>query len=43
MGVYYQYLRGMEKNNPPLYIYEDGSEGPKEAKELIEKDGRHWL
>ena len=36
-------LEGWKKNNPPLYIYEDGSEGPKEAKELIEKDGRHWL
>jgi glucose-6-phosphate 1-dehydrogenase len=36
-------LKGWEKSNPPLYIYDDGTEGPKEAKELIEKDGRHWL
>lgn len=36
-------LDGWQKNSPPLYIYEDESEGPKEAKELIEKDGRHWL
>jgi len=36
-------LQGWEKSVPPLYIYDDGTDGPKEAKELIEKDGRHWL
>lgn len=36
-------LAGWKKTNPPLHTYEDGSSGPKEAQELIEKDGRHWL
>jgi len=36
-------LNGWQVFDPPLYIYEDGSNGPKEAYELIEKDGKHWL
>ena len=36
-------LKGWEKHNPPLYIYEDNSKGPKEADDLIERDGRKWL
>lgn len=36
-------LHGWEKENPPLYKYKDNSEGPKEANELIERDGRKWL
>jgi len=29
-------------NPPPLYPYASGSWGPKEAEELIERDGRSW-
>jgi glucose-6-phosphate 1-dehydrogenase len=36
-------LEVWEQNNPPLYMYQDGSWGPKEATELIERDGRHWI
>jgi len=36
-------LNGWKEFNPPLYIYNDNSRGPKEADELIERDGRHWL
>jgi len=36
-------LQGWQENNPPLFEYEDGTWGPKEAQDLIEKDGRHWL
>ncbi len=36
-------LQGWEEHNPKLYSYEDNSQGPKEADELIEKDGRKWL
>lgn len=36
-------LRGWDKYNPPLFRYPDNSQGPKEALELIEKDGRKWL
>lgn len=31
------------KNLVPLYTYKTGGWGPKEADELIEKDGRKWL
>ncbi len=31
------------KNSIPLTIYKPGGWGPKEADELIEKDGRRWL
>lgn len=31
------------KDRPKPFIYEPGSWGPKEADQLIEKDGRHWL
>ncbi|HVZ58157.1 MAG TPA: glucose-6-phosphate dehydrogenase [Patescibacteria group bacterium] len=36
-------LQGWEKAEPQVFSYADGSWGPKEAQELIEKDGRHWL
>lgn len=36
-------LKGWEKSEPDVVLYEDGSWGPKQATELIEKDGRHWL
>ena len=38
-------LRGWEstKQNSSMPIYEEGTWGPKEAKQLIEKDGRKWL
>ena len=36
-------LKGWEEYNPPLYSYDDESEGPEEATALIEKDGRKWL
>jgi glucose-6-phosphate 1-dehydrogenase len=27
---------------PPLYTYKAGTWGPKEADELVERDGREW-
>ncbi len=36
-------LDGWEQFHPPLLVYDDESWGPKEADELIEKDGRKWL
>lgn len=36
-------LDGWEKFKSPLYQYEQGTSGPKEAEELIEKDGRKWI
>lgn len=36
-------LKGWEEKNPPLYVYNDNTSGPKEADDLIEKDGRKWL
>jgi len=31
-------------SNPiPLYKYQEGSLGPKEAHQLIEKDGKAWI
>lgn len=36
-------LHAWNEKNPPLYVYEDNSPGPKEAKDLIEKDNRKWL
>lgn len=34
---------GSARDGSRLYIYEDNSKGPKEAEQLIEKDGRKWL
>lgn len=36
-------LKGWEKFSQPLLVYKDGTDGPDQAGELIEKDGRHWL
>lgn len=36
-------LKGWEQYEQPLYAYDDDSEGPQEANDLIEKDGRRWL
>jgi glucose-6-phosphate 1-dehydrogenase len=36
-------LDGWKTNNPPIYPYEAGSWGPKEADAMIQKDGRHWF
>ncbi len=36
-------LEGWKNFNPPLYSYDDETNGPQEAKELIERDGRRWL
>ena len=36
-------LKRWEKEGGKVPIYEDSSWGPKEAKELIEKDGKKWL
>ncbi len=36
-------LQGFEKEGVPLYSYKQGSWGPKEATDLIEKDGRKWI
>lgn len=36
-------LQGWEEFNAPLFIYEKGKNGPKEAEELIERDGRKWI
>lgn len=36
-------LRGWEKQQAKPIVYKDGSWGPKEAFDLIEKDGRKWL
>ena len=36
-------LKGWESQGSKLQIYEQGSWGPKEANELIERDGRKWL
>lgn len=36
-------LQGWEKNKAPVVSYPKGSWGPKEAQELIEKDGRKWI
>ena len=36
-------LKGWKSQDSKLQIYEQGSWGPKEADELIEKDGRKWL
>ncbi|HUD44732.1 MAG TPA: glucose-6-phosphate dehydrogenase [Patescibacteria group bacterium] len=36
-------LDGWKDAAVPLYLYKDGSKGPKEADELIEKDGRKWI
>ncbi len=36
-------LHGWEKNASPVYTYKPGGWGPKEAFDLIEKDGRKWI
>ncbi len=36
-------LKGWENPEVPIYSYEKGSWGPKEADNLLEKDGRKWL
>lgn len=36
-------LKGWENQESELRTYEEGTWGPKEAQELIEKDGRKWL
>lgn len=36
-------LKGFENKNSELFIYEDDSLGPKEAYDLIERDGRKWI
>ncbi len=36
-------LKGWERSKVPLYSYKDNSTGPKQANDLIEKDGRKWL
>ena len=36
-------LEGWEKFHPGLFAYKPGTWGPKEAQELIEKDGRKWI
>ncbi|MEK9178282.1 MAG: glucose-6-phosphate dehydrogenase, partial [Patescibacteria group bacterium] len=36
-------LRGWENKKAHLFEYDKGSWGPKEASDLIEKDGRKWL
>jgi glucose-6-phosphate 1-dehydrogenase len=35
-------LEGWEADDAPVPIYEPGSDGPREAAELIERDGRRW-
>ncbi|MFA5932891.1 MAG: glucose-6-phosphate dehydrogenase [Microgenomates group bacterium] len=39
----WKYIDQMNKKLPKLNSYKPGSWGPKEADELIEKDGRKWL
>jgi glucose-6-phosphate 1-dehydrogenase len=36
-------LQGWEQDNEEVFTYKQGTWGPKEADELIEKDGRKWL
>jgi len=36
-------LKGWEKDKSPISVYPQGTWGPKEASELIEKDSRKWL
>ncbi len=36
-------LKGWELDKSPIAVYDQESWGPKEADELIEKDGRKWL
>jgi glucose-6-phosphate 1-dehydrogenase len=38
-----QILKKWESEKKEIQIYEEGTWGPKEAKDLIEKDGRKWL
>jgi glucose-6-phosphate 1-dehydrogenase len=35
-------LEGWEADERPVPIYAPGSDGPKEAAELIARDGRRW-
>jgi glucose-6-phosphate 1-dehydrogenase len=36
-------MEGWSQTNPPLFSYPDNSWGPKEADDLLKKDGRSWL
>lgn len=36
-------LKGWDEYKTPLILYEDNSQGPKEADDLIKRDGRYWL
>ncbi len=36
-------LNGWEKEKTPPLVYESGTWGPKQAEELIKRDGRKWL
>ncbi len=36
-------LQGWEKYTSPVFSYSKGTNGPKEAADLIEKDGRKWI
>jgi glucose-6-phosphate 1-dehydrogenase len=36
-------MKGWEETNAPVLAYNENEWGPKEANELIERDGRHWL
>lgn len=38
-----QILKGWEEKRAPLLSYAPGTDGPKEAEQLIEKDGKKWL
>lgn len=39
----WKFIDDLIKNQPKIIKYNDGSWGPKEADEMIEKDGRAWL
>lgn len=39
----WQFIDPLSNNRPKVAFYKAGSWGPKEAFDLIEKDGRHWL
>jgi glucose-6-phosphate 1-dehydrogenase len=38
-----QILKKWESEKKEIQIYKEGTWGPKEANNLIEKDGRKWL
>lgn len=39
----WKFIDPLSKNRTPTRFYKAGSWGPKEAFDLIEKDGRKWL